>query len=108
MSFLFLYCFFTTLTHPEEEERVDLRTTHEVADVIIAQQVVHLAWSGTTRVIADDTDVFVMLLHCYRTKELTCDLIMMSSGPGRTSADIKATVEKHGDTIIDLLPAHVP
>lgn len=77
--------------------------------MIIVQQVVHLACRGTSsiRVIADDTDVFVLLLHFYRVKQLTCELVMVATSPGRTSVDIKATVEKHGHTIEDLLPAHV-
>lgn len=47
------------------QERPGLRTTHEEADVIIVQQVVHLANTSKSsiRVIADDTDVFVLLLH---------------------------------------------
>lgn len=91
------------------EERQDLRTTHEEADVIIVQQVVHLAGIGrdSIRVIADDTDVFVLLLHFFREKELTCNIVMVGTSSGRRCADIKATVEKHGDTINDILPAHV-
>lgn len=91
------------------QERQDLRTTHEEADVIIAQQVVHLAETGHSniRVLADDTDVFVLLLHFYKQRQLTCNLVMMGTSLGRKCADIKATVEKHEDIIEDILPAHV-
>ena len=91
------------------QERQDLRTTHEEADVIIAQQVVHLAETGHSniRVLADDTDVFVLLLHFYKKRQFTCNLLMMGTSLGRKCADIKATVEKHEDIIEDILPAHV-
>lgn len=91
------------------QERSDLCTTHEEADVIIVQQVVHLANTGKSsiRVIADDTDVFVLLMHFYKEKQLTCNLFMTGTSAGRKSADIQATVEKHKDIIEDILPAHV-
>ena len=90
-------------------ERPDLRTSHEEADVIIIQQVVHLAETGkkTINVIADDTDVFVLLAHFYRERQLTCNLVMTGTSATRSSVDIKATVETHADIIGDLLPAHV-
>ena len=90
-------------------ERPDLRTTHEEADVIIIQQVVHLANSGklSIRVIADDTDVYVLLLHYYKMKQLTCNLVMIGTSSARKCADIKATAEKHANIIGSLLPAHV-
>ena len=45
----------------------------EEANVIIVQQVIHLDIfsENSIRVIADDTDVFVMLLHYYNMKHLT-------------------------------------
>jgi len=48
-------------------QRVDMRTTHEEADIIIVQQVVKLAQSGNTsiKVVCDDTDVLVLLVHFY-------------------------------------------
>ena len=91
------------------QERPDLRTTHEEADVIIVQQVVHLAETGKTsiRVIADDTDIFVLLLHFYQEKHLNCHLIMMGTSSGRKCTDIRATLEKNVDVTTDLLAAHV-
>ncbi len=91
------------------KERPDIRTTHEEADVIIIQQVVHLAKSGknSIRVVADDTDVFVLLLYYYNMEQLTCDMVMIGTSSGRKCADIKATVDKHIDIIDNVLPAHV-
>jgi len=47
--------------------RHDLSTTHEEADVVIIPQVVHVALAGVNniRVVADDTDAFVLLLYYY-------------------------------------------
>ncbi len=52
--------------------RPDLKTMHEEADVIIPNQVVYLASLGccTIKVISDDTDVFVLLVHYYADKKL--------------------------------------
>ena len=86
-----------------------LRTTHEEADVVIIQQVVYLARSGknSIRVIADDTDIFVLLIHYYKFEQLTCNLVMIGSSAGRACVDIKATLEKLMDIIDNVLPAHV-
>ena len=90
-------------------KRPDLLTTHEEADVIIIQQVVHLAESDSSSIIvvADDTDVFVLLLHYYSKQHLTCQLILQGTIRGRTSVDIGKTVNKHGNTLSDILEAHV-
>lgn len=90
------------------KERPDLRTTHEEADVMIIQQVVHLAETGKKeiKVVADDTDVFVLLSHFYAERQLSCNLVMVGTSATKSSVDIKATVEMHADIIGDLLPAH--
>ena len=56
-------------------DRVDLRTTHEEADVIIPRQAVQAIEEGAVciKVICDDTDVFVFLLHVYLMKGLLPD-----------------------------------
>lgn len=91
------------------QTRADLQTTHEEADVIVTQQVSYLARSGKTNitVIADDTDIFVLLLHAYNEEKLNCGLVLSGTSPSRSSTDIKATAEKHIDILEDLLPAHV-
>ena len=53
------------------QPRPDLYTTHEEADVIVVQQVCHLASSGKANitVLDDDTDIFVLLLHANSEKD---------------------------------------
>ena len=77
------------------QERPDLQTTHEEANVIVIKQVVILAYSGkhNIHVVADDTDVFVLLLHYYQLKELTCKLMMVATTADRKCIDIPATVK---------------
>jgi hypothetical protein len=76
---------------------------------VIVQQVVHLAATGANsiRVVVDDIDIFVLLLYYYVMKQLTCNIVMTGTIRGRTSVDIKATAEKHGQMIPHLLAAHV-
>ena len=76
---------------------------------MIIQQVVYLAFTGVSniRVVADDIDVFVLLLYYYTTEQLTCSIVMAGTSQGRTSVDIKATADKYKHIIPDLLAAHV-
>ncbi|KAK2141525.1 hypothetical protein LSH36_1087g00012 [Paralvinella palmiformis] len=92
---------------PASGTRVDLRIIHEEADVIIVQQVVKLAEDGVSsiKVIRDDTDVFVLLIHYIAQEHLTCDLIMCGTSSRRV-IDIKATTDKHFTIVDQLLPAH--
>ncbi|KAH3755283.1 hypothetical protein DPMN_189974 [Dreissena polymorpha] len=78
-------------------DRVDLRTTHEEADVIIPRQVVMAIEEGAVcvKVICDDTDVFVLLLHVYLTIHLTCTVLMKGTSADRTIVDIGATTQKN-------------
>ena len=64
--------------------RPDLKTMHKDADVIIPNQVVYLANLGCCRikVISDDTNVFVLLVHYYTDKKLTATLIMEPTSQG--------------------------
>ena len=54
-------------------QRHDMRTTHEEADNIIAQQMVTKAKenAGGISVLSYDIDVFVLLLHHYLCNKLT-------------------------------------
>ena len=74
--------------------RPDLMIMHEEADVIIPNQVVYLANIGFCgiKVISDDTDVFVLLVHCYTDKNLTATLIMEHTSQGCLSVNIGSTV----------------
>ena len=88
--------------------RHDVATSHEEADNIIAQQAIMCAKerSGTVLVLADDTDVFILLLYHYQQENITCPMIMSSPIQQRSVIDIKATVEVHGSIIPDLMAAH--
>ena len=58
------------------ETRSDLNTTHEEADIIIAQQLVRCASDArTVTVICDDTDVFVLLLYHYKRADLDIPVV---------------------------------
>jgi len=89
-------------------DRVDLQTTHEEADVIIPRQVMQAIEEGAVcvKVICDDTDVFVLLLHVYLTMNLTCTVLMESTSAYRTIVDIGATTQKNKAIIPSLLAAH--
>ncbi len=88
--------------------RPDLKTMHEEADVIIPNQVVYLESLGccTIKVISDDTDVFVLLVHYYADKKLTSALVMEPTSQGRSSVNIGSTVAKHQSIALQLLLAH--
>ena len=50
-------------------ERHDLCSTHEEADILITQHAISSSLSGNSvRVVCDDTDVFVLLVHFYNCK----------------------------------------
>ena len=85
-----------------------MATTHEEADNIIVQQAINLATDEqrNVRVVADDTDVFVLLLHHYQEQGLTTQMIMESPIKERAVIDIPATVEKFSDIIPSMLAAH--
>jgi len=50
-------------------------------------------------VVADDTDVWALLLHHYLEQNLDIPMIMQSPIHGRSVIDIKATVAKYADLI---------
>jgi len=90
-------------------QRGDLTTSHEEADVVMVQQAVALANQGINcmKVICDDTDVFVLLVHYYHHCKLTCQLLMEGTSSKRTVIDIGATAKQHVDIVPDILAAHV-
>ena len=57
-------------------------------------------------VVADDTDVFVLLLHYHHMANLTNVVLMESPIKGRTVVDIGKTVQKHSEIVEGILPAH--
>ena len=60
-------------------ERTDLTSSHEEADPIIVQHTISRCMQGeNVRVISDDTDVFLLLLHFYVAHKCTSALYMSS------------------------------
>ena len=60
-------------------ERTDLTSSHEEADPIIVQHAISRCMQGdNVRVISDDTDVFLLLLHFYVAHKCTSALYMSS------------------------------
>ena len=59
-------------------------------------------------VVADDTDVFALLLHfcCKEDIQASTSVLMVSPIHGRSMIDINATVTQHRDIIPNLLAAH--
>ena len=82
--------------------RHDMRTNQEEADTILVQQVAFVQ-SNESLVVADDTDVFVMLLHFSYHKQIPGNVYMVSPAHGRAVLDIKESVKKHYDIVPDLL-----
>ena len=61
------------------------------------------------RVVANDTDIFVLLLHfcCKGDIPASTSVLMVSPIRGHVLIDINATVDLHRDIIPDLLAAHL-
>ena len=87
--------------------RADLATSHEEADNV--QQVLCCATENAESkitVVADDTDVFVLLLHYHHMGNLKNVVLMESPIKGRTVVDIGKTVQNHSEIVEGILPAH--
>ena len=82
----------------EKSNRSDLLSSHEEADVLIAKHAISSSQSGKSiRVVSDDTDVFVLLVHFYNSKCATSNsapMIMSSPVQEQAVIDIRATDEK--------------
>ena len=82
----------------------DMKTTHEDADTILVQQVAFVQ-PPCAMLIADDTDIFVMLMHfCFHKK--IKNVYMASPVHGRAVLDINASVKDHESILPNLLVAH--
>ena len=88
--------------------RADLRTTYEEADVIIEAQVIYAAKEEGRNVVivADDTDVYILLLYHYQAESLTVPMKLQSTQSERALIDIAATVQNLQNIVPELLPAH--
>ena len=89
-------------------QRHDIATTHEEADSIIVQQAIQVAVNEQkyVTILADDTDVYALLLHHYLQEGLQSPMLMESPIKDRKIIDIRATVEKHHNIIPSLLAGH--
>lgn len=85
--------------------RDDMTTTHDEADTMLIQQVASVGVANAL-VVADDTDVFVLLCHFMFFGEITGHIKMISPVSGRTMIDINASVDKNTAVMSNLLAAH--
>ena len=76
--------------------REDLKTTHEEADAIIVAQAIYAAKVEGKHVVvvADDTDIYILLLHQYHVESLKIPMKLESTQAGRAFIDVSATVLK--------------
>ena len=89
-------------------QRQDLINHHEEADVIVTSQAMYVASveHKSVGVVADDTDIYILLLYHYKIQQLASPMIMIPTKQGRTATDIGLTSEKLGNLCFQLLPAH--
>ena len=88
--------------------RPDMSSSHEEADNIIIQQTFMAVNQGAEclSVMADDIDVYILLLHYYNQEELNIPMFMESSVHGKQTIDIRATAKEHASILPNLLAAH--
>ena len=60
-------------------KRHDMGNSHEEADVIVINQVMSAASQGykTIHIVCDNTDVFVLFVHLYKTLNITSELLIL-------------------------------
>ena len=77
-------------------DRHGLYSTHEAADILIAQHAIsYLLLGKYVRVVCDDRDVFVLLVHYYNSRyrdSISAPMIMPSPVKELAVIDIRATV----------------
>lgn len=85
--------------------RQELTASNEEADNIIVQQAVRCAKDqpGAVVVVANDTDVFVLLHNHYENEGLASAVFMESPVQQRSTTDVKATVQQHHAVVPGLL-----
>ena len=54
-------------------------------------------------VMADDTDVYILLIQYYNQKELNIPMFMEFHVHGRQTTDIRATAKEHANSLPNLL-----
>ena len=85
--------------------REDMRVTHEEADTILINQVVFTGFASVL-IVADDTDVFVLLCHFIHSGHITGQVKMVSPVRDRAVIDMNSTVQANIELMPDLLAAH--
>ena len=90
--------------------RYDLTITNEGADLVLVQQAFHCLSEGSScvRVVADDTDVFILLFHFYYVLKSIATVHIESLGESVSVIDIGVTIEKqkYQEIIPQLLAMH--
>ena len=77
-----------------------MRTSHKKADVIIGQQMVLTAQgSQCIKVISDDNDAFILLVHHYTMSTITCRILMEGTSSQHSVTDVGATAKKHENNV---------
>ena len=91
-------------------DRHDLCSTHEEADIIITQRATSNSLSDKcVRVVCDDTDVLVLLVHFYHIKcrcRNSALMVMSSLVKELALIDIGTTATAHSSIADDLLAIH--
>ena len=86
-------------------KRQDMAITQEEGDPLIVQQVSRVE-DGIVLVVADDTDIFVLLLHFCHQGHISCNVLMVSPIQGQSVLDINAAAREHSAIAPDLPAAH--
>ena len=95
------------ITNGLKIERHDLSSSHEEADIIIAQHAIASSLlDKSVHVVCDDTDVLALLIHFYHSHCKGSTMIMSSPIKDRAVIDIKATTAAHSDIAPDILAIH--
>ena len=84
-------------------QRRDLENTQEEADTIILHQLAAVKPQSAI-IVADDTDVFVLLCHFCHLGMITSQVWMVSPIKGRSVIDINVSVTNNDEIMSDLLP----
>ena len=89
-------------------QRQDLINHHEEADAIVVSQAIYVSTveGKSVGVVADDTDIYIMLLYHYKKHQPTSLVMMIPTKQGRSVTDIGLTAGQLGDLCLQLLPAH--
>ena len=93
------------ITSSNMVQRVDLRNTHEEADTIIIHQIIK-ADENNVLIVADDTDIFVLLCHFGLNKAISGQVKMVSPKKDCKMININCAVMEHLDVMDNLLAAH--